>query len=75
MITRWRERKDGHFIIHAGPASGNDVLLCGYACEGECNGDDGYEEPELVTRGKISCPDCLAFIRHCKAIPSRLLAR
>ena len=73
-ITRWQERTANGTIIHSGRPDGLDMTLCGYAEEGTCiDGDPG--ELKSVSRGKISCPDCVGIIRFGKAFPSRYLAK
>lgn len=70
MITRFKERTEDGFVIHAGPSSGLDVTLCGYALEGEAATHGGMETPVEVFRGKINCPACVNLILYCKSIPS-----
>jgi hypothetical protein len=74
MLERFKERTEsGGIVIHAGGLDGNDYTLCGYAEEGHAMGsEDTSLEP--VTRGKVSCENCIAIIRFGKKFPARLLA-
>jgi len=72
-MQRLKENTENGYLIHADSADGDDRTLCGYAWEGSCcDGDTGVFK---VDRGKINCKSCLAIINHCKAIPSRVLAK
>ena len=76
IIKRLRERLHDRTIIHCDGVDGNDYTLCGYATEGEQSGWNGGGLPvESVTRGKISCDQCLRIIRFAKQVPSRFLAK
>jgi hypothetical protein len=66
-VERFIDR-DG--VTHAGPYSGYDAALCGYALEGE-NGD----APMTPTLGRISCETCIALVHYARSIPLRTLAR
>lgn len=74
-MQRLKEITENGPLIHADDPNEGDRTLCGYAYEGSCcegEGDSGVIE---VGRGKINCRSCLAIINHCKAIPSRILAK
>ena len=55
--------KDAH---HAPGAIEADRTLCGVAFEGD-PGDPDSPPPIVAARGRpISCPQCVAIIRHCR---------
>lgn len=55
---------DGITLQHAQGPAGNDYTLCGLTLDGD---PDLVQHQEIVP-GKIDCPDCLATIRHCRAL-------
>ena len=69
-MQRLTENTPNGPVIHADDPNQGDGTLCCLAFEGE----DGESYLTPVDRGRINCPVCLAIIRHCKAISSRLLA-
>lgn len=54
---------DGVIETHAAPAVGEYATFCGL------DGDDegaGQRFNGAAPRGKVTCPDCIAMIRHAK---------
>lgn len=66
-IERYSEVVGRYAVIHSGPSEGGDFTLCGAATDGE----DGNTNM-LRTRRRITCSRCVAIIRYCKSIPTRL---
>jgi len=61
---------NGRAVNHYGGAKQGGVTLCGL----ECDGDSELNiTPGVYIEGKITCPDCIAIIRHCHNVnPSEL---
>lgn len=72
-MLRFKERNANGDIIHAQGPEG-DRTLCGYACEGECNGIAGYPPLTSVDRGRVNCADCITVIMWCRDVTNHQLA-
>lgn len=51
--------------LHLNGAGGPDYTLCGITLDGDSETAGSYE----VVEGKaVTCPDCIAIIRHCRGV-------
>lgn len=55
---------DGGTLQHADGHSGNDYTLCGLTLDGDSTVINSHE----VITGKITCPECIAIIKHCRTL-------
>ena len=70
-------------IVHAPCASGQDYTLCGLTAEKIISSKRDFDPdaesdvlPQMVESDKkVTCPDCIAIIRHCLALGKRAIAR
>ena len=55
---------EGETFQHAEGHSGNDYTLCGLTLDRDSTVIKSHE----VITGKITCPECIAIIKHCKTL-------
>ena len=82
MPMHWLvNEEDGSVLVLADGWEGNGYTLCGIATEGDEEGPlqsdnacGGYSAAESTNR-RITCPQCIAAIDHCKQIKAREINR
>lgn len=58
----------GWHLMNTAAGQQGEYTLCGVAFDGDATREGVFVEPEYKNQGKVTCVNCLAIIKMCKAI-------
>lgn len=56
---------DNAGLLHLNGANGADYTLCGITLDDD---PETAGPSEIVTAAAVTCPDCIAIIKHCRGV-------